>query len=134
MTIDLDDGAPVCGCGNLGCAEAFVQAAAVARAAGTDDAAEAVERARAGEPRAVEAVAEAGRRLGVAIANVVVVLNPQRVVVGGGLSEAGDLILDPAREELRRRVRVLSVETEVVRAELGYEAGSIGAALWGAEP
>jgi len=133
MTIDGEDGAAVCGCGNPGCVEAFVGAAAVARAAGTVDAQAAVEAARAGDRRAAWSLAEAGRRLGVAIANVVIVLNPQRVVVGGGLAEAGDLILEPAREELRRRVRVHAVKTEIVRAELGYEAGSIGAALWGAE-
>ena len=61
------------------------------------------------------------------------VLNPERVVIGGGLAQAGDLLLGPAREELRRRVRITTVRTEVVTAELGYEAGAIGAALWGAE-
>ena len=84
--------------------------------------------------RALDALAQAGRWLGVAIANIVIVLNPERVVIGGGVAESGDLILEPARVEMRRRVRIVAeVETEIVRAELGYEAGAVGAALWGAE-
>ena len=68
------------------------------------------------------------------MANVIVTLNPERIVVGGGVADAGDLLLAPARSEIRRRVRVAATERiEIVRAELGYEAGSIGAALWGAE-
>jgi glucokinase len=55
-------------------------------------------------------------------------------VVGGGVAEAGDLILGPAREEAERRLRVPPAgRTEIVRAERGYEAGSIGAAVSGAE-
>ena len=72
--------------------------------------------------------------LGVGIANVIFAVNPERVVIGGGMAEAGELILDPARDEVRRRVVVPPAGmTRIVRAELGYEAGSIGAALWGAE-
>ena len=68
------------------------------------------------------------------IANVIFAVNPERVVIGGGMAEAGELILDPARDEVRRRVVVPPAGmTRIVRAELGYEAGSIGAALWGAE-
>ena len=93
-----------------------------------------MEAARAGDERAEKALAEVGRWLGVGMANVIVVLNPERIVVGGGVADAGDLLLEPARRELRRRIRVAPLERiEIVRAELGYEAGSIGAALWGAE-
>lgn len=131
-TVDPDG--PLCGCGNRGCVEAHVQASAIARAGGRDEAVGVVEAARAGDARAREALAEAGRWLGVAIANMAMVLNPERVVIGGGVAEAGELILGPAREEVGRRVRVPPVgRTEVVPAELGYEAGSIGAAVWGAE-
>jgi glucokinase len=135
MTVDASPGAPTCGCGNRGCVEAHVRASAIARAGGRETAEEVVEAARAGHRQARDALADAGRWLGIAIANMVLVLNPERVVIGGGAADAGDLILEPAREELRRRVRVPPLDrTEVVRAELGYEAGSIGAALWGAEP
>jgi glucokinase len=54
------------------------------------------------------------------------------VVVGGGVADAGDLLLDPLRVELRRRACV-APEIPVVRAELGPVAGAVGAALWGAE-
>jgi glucokinase len=55
-------------------------------------------------------------------------------VIGGGVSAAGDLLLGPIREELRRRVRLTPLEgVEVVIAELGPWAGAIGAAIHGAE-
>ena len=134
MTVDASDDAPLCGCGNRGCVEAHVKASAIARAAGSDDCASVVGAAREGDARASDVLAGAGRWLGVAIANMTIVLNPERVVIGGGVAEAGELILRPAREELARRLCVPPAGlTEVVRAELGYEAGSIGAALWGAE-
>ena len=62
------------------------------------------------------------------------ILSPDRVVIGGGIAAAGDLILEPIRAELRRRVRTTSVEeVVVVTAELGTWAGAIGAAVYGAE-
>lgn len=134
MTIDADPDAPLCGCGNRGCVEAHVQASAIARAGGRESAEDVMKAARAGDAKALEALAQAGRWLGVAIANIGMAINPERVVIGGGVAEAGDLILQPAREELRLRVKVPPTDRiEIVRAELGYEAGSVGAALWGAE-
>ncbi len=134
MTVDARPDAPACGCGNRGCVEALVQASAIARAGGREHADQVVAAARAGDDRARAALEDAGRWLGVAIASVIVAINPERVVVGGGVAEAGHLILGPAREEVRRRVLVPpTARTEIVRARLGYEAGSIGAALWGAE-
>ena len=134
LTVDASPGAPICGCGNPGCVEAHVQASAIARAAGRETAEDVVEAARAGDAKAIEAFAQAGRWLGVAIANIAFALNPERVVIGGGVAEAGELIFAPAREEVRRRILVPPVDRlEIVPAELGYEAGSIGAAVWGAE-
>jgi glucokinase len=133
-TVDASPDAPLCGCGNRGCVEAHVQASAIARAGRRSTAEAVVDAARAGDAQAREALAGAGRWLGVAIANIVIALNPERVVIGGGVAEADDLILGPARAEVHRRTRVPPFgRTEIVRAELGYEAGSIGAALWGAE-
>ena len=75
-----------------------------------------------------------GRYLGIGIANMVVVLSPDRVVIGGGVAAAGDLLFEPIRAELRRRVRTTDLdEVEVVPAELGTLAGAIGAAIHGAE-
>jgi glucokinase len=129
----LPDG-PECTCGNRGCLEAFARADRVAAACGTATAEEAVEAARAGDPTAVDGLAGVGRWLGIGIANVIVALTPERVVIGGGVSGAGDLLLQPIREEVRRRVRVTDLEqVEIVPAELGTWAGAIGAAVHGAD-
>jgi glucokinase len=132
QTIDPDG--PPCPCGNRGCLEAFAGADRIATACGTDTAEEAVQAARAGDPVALAGLAEVGRRLGVGIANMVAVITPDRVVIGGGVAAAGDLLLDPIRAELRRRVFTTSLEeVEVVTAELGTWAGAIGAGVHGAE-
>lgn len=128
----LPDGPP-CTCGNRGCLEAFARADAVAAACGTATAEEAVAAAQAADERAVAGLAEIGRWLGVGIANLVVVLTPDRVVLGGGVAGAGDLLIDPVRAEVRRRVFVTDLEAvEIVTAELGTWAGSIGAGINGA--
>ena len=65
---------------------------------------------------------------------MIAVLSPDRVVLGGGVAAAGDLLFDPIRDELRRRVRTTSLdEVTLVPAELGTWAGAIGAAVHGAE-
>jgi glucokinase len=76
-------------------------------------------------------IRRAGQLLGVGVANAVVLLAPECVVVGGGVGTLGDKLLEPLRAELRRRVFV-SVPVEVVPAELGVLAGAVGAALRGA--
>jgi glucokinase len=130
----LPDG-PRCNCGNNGCLEAVASADAIAAACGQATAEEAVAAARAGDLRAQEGLIDAGRYLGIGAANVVVLLSVDRVVVGGGVAAAGDLLLDPMRKELITRVHVSDVErVKVVRAELDVWAGAIGAALYGAEP
>jgi glucokinase len=125
----------VCTCGNRGCLEPYANAARIAELAGTATAEVAVDRARAGDRRAREALAEAGRRLGVGIANLIVTVNPDRIVIGGGVAVgAGDLLFDPIRTELEARVHVTSLAgIEVVPAELGTLAGAIGAAVHGAQ-
>ena len=132
QTIEPDG--PWCGCGNRGCLEAFARADQIAEACGTSTAEEAVERARAGDERAQAGVAQVGRYLGIGIANMVVVVNPDVVVIGGGVSAAFDLLIGPIEDELHRRVHVTSLErVRVMPAELGKWAGAIGAAIHGAE-
>jgi glucokinase len=132
QTIDPDG--PWCGCGNRGCLEAFARADQIAAACGTATVEEAVVRARAGDPRAVGGLSDIGRYLGIGIANMVVVMSPDRVVIGGGIAAAADLLLGPIRDELRRRVRTTSLDdVALVAAELGTWAGAIGAAIHGAE-
>jgi glucokinase len=125
---------PPCGCGNRGCLEAFARGDRIAAACGTATAEEAVTRARDGDDRATAGLAEIGRYLGIGIANMIAVITPEKVVIGGGLAAAGDLLFEPIRAEVARRVTTTSLdEVEIVPAELGTWAGAIGAAIHGAE-
>jgi glucokinase len=130
----LDPDGPPCNCGNNGCLEAFARADRLAEACGTATAEAAVERARAGDPQALAGIRLIARYLGIGIANMITVLTPDRVVIGGGIAAAADLLFDPIREELVRRVRTTALEeVSLVVAELGTWAGAIGAAVYGAE-
>lgn len=132
QTIDPDG--PPCNCGNHGCLEAFARADRIAAACGTPSVETAVEAAGAGDARALKGLAEVGRYLGIGIANVVTLISPDRVIIGGGVAAAGELLLGPIRDELRGRVRTTSLkEVVLVLAELGTWAGAIGAAIHGAE-
>jgi glucokinase len=131
-TVDPDG--PLCGCGNRGCLDRMAGADAIAVAAGQPTVAAAAEAARAGDATARAAFARVGEYVGRVLAGAVVLLWPERVVVGGGVADAGELLLEPLRAELRRRACVAPVDRiAVVRAELGPHAGAVGAALWGAE-
>ncbi|MDQ3669557.1 MAG: ROK family protein [Actinomycetota bacterium] len=93
-----------------------------------------VELATAGDPDACEVLETIGHRLGVGIASYVNIFNPELVVVGGGFSRAGDLVLEPARKVVAERA--LPPARDAVRIELavlGPEAGLIGAAVVGFE-
>ncbi len=133
QTIDPDG--PLCGCGNRGCVEAFARADRIAAACGTATAEEAVARARAGDARAIDGLAQIGRYLGIGIANMIAVISPDRVVIGGGIGAgATDLLFEPIQAELRQRVKTTALDrVELVPAELGTWAGAIGAAIHGAE-
>jgi glucokinase len=132
QTIDPDG--PECNCGNNGCLEAFARADRIAEACGTATAEEAVERARNGDAAAIDGLRRVGRYLGIGIGNMITLISPDRVVIGGGIAAAGDLLLASAREEIRRRVNMTAIsEVELVIAELGTWAGAIGAAVHGAE-
>ncbi len=132
QTIDPDG--PLCNCGNRGCVEAFARADVIAATCGTPSVEEAVRAAAGGDARALDGLAQVGRYLGIGIANIVTILTPDRVVIGGGVAAAGELIFGPIRAELDRRVRMTgSASVELVPAELGTWAGAIGAAIHGAE-
>ena len=132
QTIDPDG--PWCGCGNRGCVEAYCRADQVAAACGTRDPREAIERARAGDARARDGLAQVGRYLGIGLSNAVTIITPDLVILGGGWASAGELIIEPIKAEMRRRVITTPVErVDVVLAELGTWAGAIGAAVHGAE-
>jgi glucokinase len=124
---------PLCECGNRGCLELYAGARAIAAAAGAPSFDETVARARSGDDSALRALARAGELIGLAIANVLIFLAPDRVVVGGGVAEAGELLLAPLRASVADRARVAPLDRiAIAPAELGPRAGAIGAALWSA--
>ena len=88
------------------------------------------EAAQDGDLAAVELFQEVGHWLGVGIANLAAAYDPGRFVIGGGVSEAGELLLAPAREAFRRNLtgRGFRPEADIVRAQMGNDAGLIGAA------
>jgi glucokinase len=130
----LEPDGPPCGCGNRGCLEAFARADRIAAVCGTATAEAAMDAARAGDPRAVAGLLVVGRYLGIGIANMIAVVNPDVVVIGGGVSAAFDLLRAPIEAELRERVRTTALDlVRLAPAELGTWAGAIGAAIHGAE-
>jgi glucokinase len=148
VVVDMDG--PRCqgNCPNRGCIEAVASGTALGRegraaaerapdsvlgralAEGREVDGKAVtDAALAGDAAAREAVALVGRRLGVAFASYANIFEPEVIVVGGGVAAAKDLLLEPAREELRNRaLPPMNLGTRVVAGQLGPEAGMIGAA------
>jgi glucokinase len=87
------------------------------------------EAAKQGDEAAIDVLAWAGHKLGVGLGSVVNVLDIRKIVVGGGLSAAGDFLLEPARAALRRSTMPAWVDSvEVVREDLGNDAALLGAA------
>ena len=148
--IIVEPGGPLCGCGNHGCWEQVAAGRAIDRM-GREEAREhehsilrrlaggdpdevtgelVTQAAMQGDDAAKRILAETGRRLGQGIAGLVNVLDPQVVVVGGGAIVAGDLLLDPARAAFLDAVEGPEYRPRVpiVPAELGNDAGAVGAA------
>jgi glucokinase len=76
-------------------------------------------------------VRDAANYLGVGLANLVNIFNPELIVIGGGLSKMGNMLLKPARKVLKERTFTLPARTvRLVRARLGSNAGIIGAAAY----
>jgi glucokinase len=126
---------PLCTCGNRGCVEALTKAEVLARLGGQETAEAVYEAAAGGDPTALAAVDTVAGYLGILVANAVTLLGPDRVIIGGGLAEAGDLLLEPLRAAVIERVKLVPVDrVEITYAELGPAAGAIGAALVGMDP
>lgn len=136
VVIDMD-GPPCFGdCTGLGHVESLVSGSAAGRMAqellgAMAGAHDLVERARRGEAASVEVLSRIGRYLGAAIGSFVNVFNAELVVIGGGFgAAAGDLLLGPAAEVVRREVLAPARgRVRIVPAELGSEAGLVGAGL-----
>jgi glucokinase len=152
MVIDLN-GPPCQGtCPNHGCLEALASGTALARegtaAAGSHpksalglalaregsvDGVTVTKAAIEGDEAARDVLELVGMRLGVGLSSLANIFNPDVIVIGGGVIAAGDLLLEPARRQLRERALPPMNETPVLEAQLGADAGMIGAAAMALE-
>lgn len=131
----IDPAGPECVCGNRGCVTTYVGAEellARARAANGEappTLAALIAQARSGDPVSCGLLAEAGTQLGVVVAGLINLNDPGVVVLGGELSAAGELVLEPMRAEIERRVLPLTFQrTRVVATQLGRRGLALGAA------
>ncbi len=129
----VDEGGPVCRCGKRGCLETLAGAPAltellaprVGRVISTGELLEAV---AGGDSGARRVVADAGRHVGAAVALLCDLFNPELIVVGGELSRAGEVLLDPMREQVHRdAIPATARDVEIVSGVLGRRAELLGA-------
>ncbi|RNF80172.1 ROK family transcriptional regulator [Streptomyces botrytidirepellens] len=131
--ITLDESGPVCRCGNRGCLETFAAARYVLpllySAHGTDLTIERmVQLARDGDPGCRRVIADVGRHIGSGVANLCNLINPSRMVLGGHLAEAGELVLGPIRESVARyAIPSAARQLAVMPGALGGRAEVLGA-------
>ena len=142
------NGGPICGCGDTGCLEAFASGPAIVALAedyikggkstkyrelanGAPITPYIVcEAAKAGDPVAQRIFTIVGEYIGIGLASVVNLLNPEKIFIGGGVADAGEYLFNPLTETLKKRAMKIAGETvEIVHAELGNTAGVIGASL-----
>ena len=128
----VDEYGAVCRCGNRGCLETLVAARSVVGllepVRGDLSVAAVVERAEHGDAACRRVLADTGRQTGVALANLCNLLNPERVIIGGELALAGELLLEPMREIVRRYAIPSAVSTlDLVLGSLGPNAHVLGA-------
>ena len=149
MTIDFNG--PRCGCGNYGCLEAFASGPAIA-AMGMKAVAQGLttrigqlceydlnritpeliaKAARAGDAIACDIYDKAGFYLGIAAASLCASVSPRRIILAGGVANAGTLLTEPMERTMHERVSIMPVDqVQIVSAELGDNAGVIGVAAW----
>lgn len=146
--IKLDmTGGPLCGCGDRGCLEAFASGPSIVamaeeyikggkstkyRELANPDITPYVVSvaAQQGDPVAKRIFTIIGEYIGVGLASVVNLLNPEKIIIGGGVAAAGDILMTPIKETLVKRAMPISGgAVEVVPAQLGNTAGVIGASL-----
>jgi glucokinase-like ROK family protein len=145
--VTIVDNGPLCTCGNYGCLEAMAGGSAIARKAreaiatgrrtqlssleiNKIHAVDVAQAAQKGDLVAQQIVTDAGRYLGIAIASLVNVFNPGLVVIGGGVSTLGDLLLEPIRKTvLERSLHSAAKAVRITSAVLGRRASSMGAVV-----
>lgn len=137
-----DDEREVCGCGGQGCLEQYASATGIVRMARKRlesaptptvlralpelSAKSIAEAAGAGDAVALELIEALGRMLGTAVANVACIVDPEMVVIGGGVSRAGDLLLNAVKKGFQERAFHACASTRFSLAELGNDAGIYG--------
>lgn len=142
MTL-IPDGRP-CTCGNTGCLEMYSSARGIVQsfleaqgkeANGISDGLKQIsseqvyEAAGAGNEIAVRVMKDMGRMLGIGIASLINIFNPERIVIGGGVKDAWPLFIGSTREEIMKRAFAVPAQrTEIVPSQLGDDAGMVGAA------
>lgn len=138
----------LCGCGDYGCLEAFASGPSIVKMAqeylmsgkstkfrelangGEITPFLVCEAAKMGDPVAKRIFTIMGEYIGFGLSSVVNLLNPEKIIIGGGVAEAGDILLEPIRETIKKRAMVVAGSAvEVVKAELGNSAGVIGASM-----
>ncbi len=131
--ITLDESGPVCRCGNRGCLETFTAARYILpllySSHGMDLTVERmVQLAREGDPGCRRVIADVGRHIGSGVANLCNLINPSRMVLGGQLAEAGELVLAPIRESVARyAIPSAARQLSVMPGALGGRAEVLGA-------
>ncbi|MFF7081534.1 ROK family transcriptional regulator [Streptomyces lavendulae] len=131
--ITLDESGPVCRCGNRGCLETFAAARYVLPLLQGSHGPEltmerVVELAREGDPGCRRVISDVGRHVGSGVASLCNLLNPSRVVLGGSLAEAGELVLAPIRESVGRyAIPSAARQLSVLTGSLGGRAEVLGA-------
>ena len=144
------NGGPICGCGDTGCLEAFASGPAIvamaqeyikggkstkfremAAAEGGEITPYMVAKAaEEGDPVAKRIFEIVGEYIGIGLTSVINLLNPERVIIGGGIAESGELLLGPIRKTIKERAMVVAGNAvEIVPAQLGNSAGVIGASM-----
>ena len=139
-------GGPLCGCGDRGCLEAYASGPSIVamaeeyirggkstkyRELANPDITPYIVAvaAKEGDPVAKQIFRIMGEYIGMGLVSVVNLLNPEKIIIGGGVADAGDILLDPIRETIAKRAMTIQREVEVVPAQLGNTAGVIGASL-----
>ena len=138
----------LCGCGDTGCLEAFASGPSIVKMAkeyllggkstkyqemangGEITPYIVAQAAQEGDPVAQRIFTKMGEYIGFGLSSVVNLLNPERIIIGGGVADAGDILLDPIKETIKKRaMKVAGSSVEIVPAKLGNTAGVIGASL-----
>lgn len=141
-------GGPLCGCGDYGCFEAYASGPAIVTMAkeyisggksakykemapdGIITPYLVAQAALQGDAVSIQIFKQMGKIIGTGLASVVNLLNPQKIIIGGGVADAGDILLEPIRQTiLDRAMPIQGQSVEVVPAQLANSAGVIGASL-----